>query len=240
MIGPHFFTFPEVGLRFLRRLKRNNNREWFLANKAEYEESLRKPMEDLVETLALEFARFAPEFQASPRISLYRIYRDTRFSRDKTPYKTHVAAVFPPKGLGKHDGAGFYFHISTTELLIGGGLYMPSQEDLQVVRTAIASEHQRFKAIVQDRRFRRLFGELSGEQLSRVPRGFPADHKAADYLKLKQFLAGRNLSPEVATSPGFQKTLLETFAVLTPLLRFLNEPILRSRRDTQRKASLLD
>jgi uncharacterized protein (TIGR02453 family) len=239
MIGPHFFRFPEAGLRFLRRLKRNNNREWFLANKEEYEEFLKKPMEDLVEALALEFARFAPEFQASPRISLYRIYRDTRFSKDKTPYKTRVAAIFPPRGLGKHDGAGLYFHISTTELLIGGGLYMPSPEDLQAVRTAIASDYQNFEAIVQNRGFRRLFGELSGEQLTRVPRGFPAGHEAADYLRLKQFLAGRKLSPKVATSPGFQKAILETFVALTPLLRFLNQPILSSRRETHRKASLL-
>ena len=239
MVGPLFFTFPEAGLRFLRRLKRNNNREWFLANRAEYEEFVKKPMERLVEALASEFARFAPEFQSSPKASLYRIYRDTRFSKDKAPYKTHVAAFFRPRGLGKHEGAGFYFHISTRELLIGGGLYMPSPEDLHGVRTAIASDCRGFNAIVQNRRFRRLFGELSGERLTRVPRGFPAEHKAAEYLKLKQFLAGRTLSTKIATSAGFPKTLLEAFEALTPLLRFLNEPILRSRRETQRKAALL-
>jgi len=239
MTDPHFSNFPEASLRFLRRLKRNNNRDWFLSHKKEYEESIRKPMEELVETLAVEFLRFAPEVQASPRVSLYRIHRDTRFSKDKTPYKTHVAAVFPYKGLARHEGAGFYFHISTEELLIGGGLYSPLPEDLQVVRAAIAADLPRFSRIVKDRRFRRLFGEVSGEQLARVPRGYPADHKAASYLKFKQFLAAQVLLPAAATSPGFRKNLVEAFKALTPFLRFLNEPILKSRRQKQRQESLL-
>src|SRR5205085_9969929 len=105
MTDPLFNGFPRQGLQFLKQLKQNNNRDWFNENRQVYEESVKKPMLRLVEMLAGSFARFAPEIQASPRSSLYRINRDTRFSKDKSPYKTHVAAVFPPKGLGKHGGA---------------------------------------------------------------------------------------------------------------------------------------
>jgi uncharacterized protein (TIGR02453 family) len=239
MTSPHFSPFPEAGLRFLRRLKRNNNRNWFLAHKMEYEESVKKPMEELVRVLALEFPKFAPEAQASPRVSLYRISRDTRFSSNKTPYKTHVAAVFPWSGLGKHEGAGFYFHISTEELLIGGGLYMPLPEDLQVVRERIAGDPGELQAIVRQKRFRQFLGDLTGERLVRLPRGFPADHPAAEFLKFKQFLAARALRPEAATVPDFPKTLVETFKAVNPLVRFLNKPILENRKKRGREESLL-
>src|SRR6267142_1031924 len=123
-------TFPKEGLQFLRSLKRNNNREWFQKHKSIYETHVKGPIENVVSAIAVDFDRFAPEMVASSRVSVYRIYRDTRFSKDKSPYKTHVAAVFPRAGLSKHEGAGFYVHIATTELLIGGGLYMPLPEEL--------------------------------------------------------------------------------------------------------------
>src|SRR5205823_12240508 len=100
-----------------------------------YEDYVKQPMAELIEALAVEFGQFAPEMIASPKASAYRIYRDTRFSKDKSPYKTHVAAVFPRPRLPKHAGAGYYLHVSPFELLIGGGLYMPSTEDLNVVRS---------------------------------------------------------------------------------------------------------
>ena len=234
-----FTRFPSEGLQFLKQLKRNNNREWFAANKAVYEESVKKPMQDLIEVLALEFAKFAPEIQASAKVSLYRIYRDTRFSKDKTPYKTHAAAVFPPHGLGKHGGAGFYFHISTDELFVGGGLYMPMPEDLHAVRERIAQDHRRLARIVNHPSFRRMFKEMAGEQLLRVPRGFPAEHPAADYLRYRQFLGARHLPARVATSRNFAKTLADTFKTLYPFIRFLNEPILANRRTRERQESLL-
>src|SRR5262245_6741537 len=104
-------TFPQAGLNFLKSLKRNNNRDWFLENRPAYEESVRLPMIELIEALGKELARFAPEIAVSSR-SLFRIHRDTRFSKDKTPYKTHVAASFSVRGLDRHEGAGFYFHIA--------------------------------------------------------------------------------------------------------------------------------
>ena len=133
-----FTGFPEEGLRFLRALKRNNNREWFQAHKSDYEEFIKKPMEGLVLSLGSDLSKIAPEIVATPKASLFRIYRDTRFSKDKSPYKTHVAASFPHRGLDKHQGAGLYLHIAPTEVFLGGGIYMPASEDLSAVRHHIA------------------------------------------------------------------------------------------------------
>ena len=234
-----FSAFPVKGLQFLRSLKRNNNREWFQKHKSIYEQHVKEPMTHLIEDLAGDFQQLAPEMVASPKASAYRIYRDTRFSKDKSPYKTHVAAVFPRSGLGKHEGAGFYLHIGPAELLIGGGLYMPFPEDLSAVRWHIAENPETFLAIVGGGKFRKMFGDLGGERLSRVPRGFPADHLAADYLKYKQLLAGRNFPAEVATKARFYKLLLETFQTMLPLVRFLNQPIVRSRRMKERQEAFL-
>jgi uncharacterized protein (TIGR02453 family) len=239
MIGPDFPTFPEAGIRFLRRLKRNNNRNWFQTHKTEYEECIKKPMEELICALAIEFENIAPEIEASPRVSLYRIYRDTRFSKNKQPYKTHAAAVFPTRDLGKHEGAGFYFHISPNEFLIGGGLYMPQPEHLRAIRNQIAENPVGLEKIVGNSRFRKTFGELTGDSLTRVPRGFSPDHRAATYLRMKQYLATRRLSPEAITSPGLRTILLETFIAGLPLLRFLNEPIRRQKRIRDRETFVL-
>lgn len=231
-------VFPNEGLAFLRSLKRNNNRDWFNRHKSTYETAVKQPMLELIAALAQDFARFAPEMLAA-KTSLYRIHRDTRFSKDKSPYKTHVAAVFPRTGLGKHEGAGFYFHIAPGELLIGGGLYMPLPEDLGAVRSHIAEHHEAFAALVNNRRFKRLCGEVNGDRLSRVPRGFAADHPAAEYLKLKQFLAGRTLPADAAVQPGFYRLVVETFEAMLPFIRFLNEPIVQVRRSRQRQESML-
>jgi uncharacterized protein (TIGR02453 family) len=234
-----FSAFPKEGLQFLHSLKRNNNREWFQKHRGNYEQHVKQPMADLIQTVHDDFKEFAPEMIASPKISAYRIHRDTRFSKDKSPYKTHVAAVFPRNGLSKHEGAGFYFHIATDELLIGGGLYMPLPEDLHAVRSHILQNATRFLNIVESPAFRRTFGKVEGEQLTRVPRGFPADHRVAGYLKYKQFLAGRTLPPEQATTPRFYQTLIQTFRAMVPFVRFLNEPILQARRAKERQDRFL-
>jgi uncharacterized protein (TIGR02453 family) len=234
-----FSSFPKEGLQFLRSLKRNNNRQWFQKHKSNYEQYVKHPMADLIEALHAEFQEFAPEMIASPKLSAYRIHRDTRFSKDKSPYKTHVAAVFPRSGLAKHEGAGFYVHIATDELLIGGGLYMPLPEDLNAVRSHMFENSKAFLRIVENTGFRRTFGAVEGEKLVRVPRGFPSDTAVSEYLKHKQFLAARDFPPEDATSPRFYKTLIETFKAMLPLIRFLNEPIVRTHRTKERQNRLL-
>jgi uncharacterized protein (TIGR02453 family) len=212
-------------LRFLRALKRNNRREWFNAHREDYETSVRQPMTAIVERLADDFRDFAPELVASPKVSMYRIYRDTRFSENKAPYKTHIAAVFPTRGLLKHEGAGVYFHVSPEEVWVGGGMYAPQPPQLHAVREHIAANVKQLRAIVESPGFVRRVGRLEGEKLQRVPRGFPKDHEAAEYLKYRQFIAGAEFPSTFATSPTFYRTLLDVFRRVLPLARFLNEPL---------------
>ena len=219
-------NFPAEALRFLRALTRNNRREWFNAHRDDYEAYVRQPMTAIVDRLAVDFRAFAPELVASPKVSIYRIYRDTRFSDNKTPYKTHAAAVFPTRGLPKHQGAGVYFQISPEEVWIGGGMYMPQAPQLFAVREHIAGHLKQLRAIVESPGFRKHLGELGGDKLTRVPRGFAKGHPAAEYLKLKHFVAGAGFPPTLATSPAFYKTLLTVFRQVTPLTRFLNTPLL--------------
>jgi uncharacterized protein (TIGR02453 family) len=217
--------FTAETLSFLRRLKRNNRREWFNAHRDEYEQHVRQPMIDVIERLAVDFRSFAPDLVASPKRSLYRIHRDIRFSADKKPYKTHVAAVFPPRDLPKHEGAGLYFHAAPDGVWIGGGMYAPQTAQLLAVREHIAANSRRLRSIVSAPGFRRAVGELDGERLQRVPRGFPKDHEAAEFLKFRQFLAGRDLPAAFATSPKFYSTLLGVFRQIAPLIAYLNEPL---------------
>jgi uncharacterized protein (TIGR02453 family) len=220
-------NFPAETLRFLRALKRNNRREWFNAHRGDNESFVRQPMTDIVERLAVDLRAFAPEIVASPKVSIYRVYRDTRFSDNKTPYKTHAAAVFPTRGLAKHEGAGLYFHISPEELWIGGGMYSPQPPQLFAVRQHIAGHFKQFRTIVESPAFRKRLGGVEGSTLKRVPRGFVKDHPAAAYLKLTQLIAGAELPPETATSPAFYKTLLTVFRQIVPFARFLNTPLLK-------------
>lgn len=216
--------FTPDTLKFLRALKRNNRRDWFLKHRNEYETHVRAPMTQAIERLAIDLRAVAPDLVADPKRSLYRIYRDVRFSANKAPYKTHVAAVFPCRSLPKHEGAGLYFHVSPEEVWIGGGMYAPQRPQLHAVREHISANFRRFRSIVEAPAFRRVVA-LDGERLQRVPLGFPKDHPAAEYLKFRQFLAGRELPPETAAQPGFYRIVLNTFKQVSPLIHFLNEPL---------------
>jgi uncharacterized protein (TIGR02453 family) len=218
--------FTTKTLTFLRALKRNNDREWFRARKASYEAHVRAPMLALLEQLAPDLRSFAPELVCDPKVSLYRIYRDTRFSEDKSPLKTHVAAHFPMRGFPRGTGAGLYLEIAPQWVWMGGGIYMPSSADLRAIRAHIAETHPRLHRVVSRPAFSRLMGTVSGEQLTRVPVGYPKDHPAADYLRFKQFLAGREREAAFATSPRFYRELVETFRATAPLVQFLNDALL--------------
>jgi uncharacterized protein (TIGR02453 family) len=217
---------PRAALTFLRALKRHNDREWFRPRKDHYELVIRAPMVQIIERLADDFRTFAPDHVAAPKVSLLRIYRDTRFSENKAPFKTQVAAVFPCRDLPKHHGAGLYFEVTPGWVWVGGGLYAPDTSQLQAVREHVAANWQRLRAIVESPGFRRRFGRLEGERLQRVPRGFPKDHPAAEYLRHRQFIVGREFPASFACSPRFYAGLVDVFRHVAPLARFLNEPLI--------------
>jgi len=217
-----FPGFPTEALQFFRGLARNNNREWFLLRKLLFEEKVKEPMRQLVDALNVALHDFAPEYETDPGKAIFRIYRDTRFSKDKKPYKEQIAATFRRSGAPHHQG-GFYFAISHKSVVVGGGVYMPNPEHLLAIRERIAERHEEFRRILAARNVRKLFGNLEGEQLSRVPRGFAADHPAADLLRFKYFILYKELPPSLATSPKLYKEIVERFRSMVPFLRFLTE-----------------
>jgi uncharacterized protein (TIGR02453 family) len=225
--------FTRKTLAFLRALKRNNDRDWFRARKAEYEQHVRGPMVALLDRLARDLPGVAPDLVSDPRVCLFRIYRDTRFSSDKRPLKTNVAAHFPSRKFPKGEGAGLYLEVAPQWVWIGGGIYMPSSSELNAIRAAIAADHRRFRRVVTAPAFRRAVGELSGEQLTRVPRGYVKDHPAADYLRHRQFIGGREYPADFAVSPRFYSELLTVFRGIAPLVGFLNDAIVSQANDTR-------
>ena len=223
MISP-FPGFPLEAFQFFRGLARNNNREWFLPRKQLFEEKVKEPMRQLVDALNVALHDFAPEYQTDPDKAIFRIYRDIRFSKDKKPYKEHIAATFRRRG-ASHGQGGYYVAISHKEVAVGGGVYMPEPAQLLAIRQRIADRPREFRAILSTQRVRKLLGGLKGEQLSRVPRGFPADHSAADLLRYKYYILYKELPPSLATSPALFKQIVERFRVMVPFLRFLTESL---------------
>ena len=218
-----FPGFPAEGLAFFSSLQRNNRREWFQPRKAIFEASMKQPMRDLVGAVNSAMKSFAPEYVTDPDKAIYRIYRDTRFSKDKTPYKDHIAASFSRRG--DKAGAGYYFAVSHKEVAIGGGIYMPEPETLRAMRQHVAEHHEEFRKIAGARAVRQLFTAVQGEQLSRIPKGYASDHPAADILRMKQYLLYVELPPDLATTPAMYTEVVKHFRAMTPLVEFLNAPL---------------
>jgi uncharacterized protein (TIGR02453 family) len=227
-----FAGFRPAALRFLRQLKRSNTRPWFEANRPVYETEIRDPLRALVEEVDVRLARIAPEIVGDPRRSVFRIHRDVRFSRDKSPYKTHAAAWFYHQDAGKgvggeaSGGAGFYFHFSPTECFIGGGIWMPPRESLARLRDALTERLATFEAIVLAPGFRRRFGGLDEEtMLRRLPRGYQPGHPAERWLRYQSFTVGRELSRRELLSPKLPDRLARDYAALTPFIRWCNSAL---------------
>lgn len=225
-----FTGFRPGALAFLRALTRNNNREWFEANRERYEREVRRPLQLLVEEVDVRLATLAPEITGDPRRSVFRIHRDVRFSKDKSPYKTNAAAWFRHRDAGHsvgtravHGGAGFYFHIAPDECIVAGGIWMPPTEALKELREAIAEDHETLREIITQRGFRRAFGELDPEaRLTRPPRGFAPDHEAADLLRYKSFTVSAPLTEAEVLSPKLPDLLAKRYAAMLPFVRWLN------------------
>jgi uncharacterized protein (TIGR02453 family) len=223
-------TFPGFSpdaLTFLRGLKRNNRRDWFQPRKEQYESLIKVPMLELIGCLNAEFARFAPDYVTAPEKSVYRIYRDTRFSPDKTPYKTHISAIFPRNSAVKREGAVFYFHFTEKEVLAFGGVYAPERDELLAYRGLLNESYQEFGQILRNPGLKRALGGLEGEQLSRMPKGFPPDHPAEDLLRRRQWYLESTLDIKLLATPRLLPALARCFALMTPFVEFLNRPFAR-------------
>jgi uncharacterized protein (TIGR02453 family) len=220
---PTHFT-PEA-LKFLRGLKRHNDRDWFEPRKAIYERELKAPMLALIEEVNQALAAFAPDHVRPPHKSLFRIYRDTRFSSDKRPYKTHIAAWWVHAGMEKTSGAGFYFSISSTETVIAAGAYMPTPEQLLAIRRYLLDHHAELRSLLAGRRLRAAMSEVEGNRLTRPPRGFSADSPAIDLLLCRQWGVSATLPADSATQPTLLHDITSRFALAAPIVHLLNRAI---------------
>ena len=232
--SPAFTGFRPEAIQFLADLAANNDRAWFQPRKGEYERLLKEPLEALIAALAELFEARGIPLRADPAKSPFRIYRDVRFSKDKSPYKTNLGASFPWIGEEPGDGggrshtgnvhsSGGYFHLQPGEIYVGGGIWHPEKPWIDAFRQRVADDPAAIRALVADRAFKKTFGSLStdGHALQRVPTGFAADHPAADLLKLKDVIFGRRLSDADATSAELPEVIADTFATALPVMRYL-------------------
>jgi uncharacterized protein (TIGR02453 family) len=227
-------------MAFLRSLKKNNDREWFTPRKSTFEAAVRQPMIELVSAIHREMLRFAPEYVGEPAKCVYRIYRDTRFSKDKTPYKTYASALFLRNGFSKYaGGAAYYFAVSPENIEVAGGLYTPDRDVLLAVRQHIADHHKQFRATFGTQRVKKLLGELQGDSLARVPKGFDPDHPAADLIRRKQYLLDAQLDPKLATTPKLLGELVTRIEAMTPFVEFLNRPLVLRQTKMKRDEAFL-
>ncbi len=214
--GPELFTF-------LTDLRANNDRDWFAANKARYEEQLLEPALTFVEDFAPRLEKISPHLRADPRPSggsLFRIYRDTRFSKDKSPYKTNVGIHFRHELAKDAHAPGFYLHLGPGEVFAGGGIWHPGTDGATLIREAIVADPERWKRTTRTGAFvKRL--ELGGDTLKRVPPWADAEHPFAEDLKRKDFFGWAQLSEEDVVAPGFVDEYAGICRAATPLMRFL-------------------
>lgn len=217
--------FTPAALTFLRSLAKHNDRNWFQPRKAEFEALLREPMLAIVRKVTDAMLDFAPDHVRPAEKSLFRIYRDTRFSSDKRPYKTHVAAWWSHQGLQKTSGAGYYFHVSPKEVIIAAGAYMPEKEQLAAIRHWLLDHHAEFRKLLQSKRVRSTFEEFEGNALTRPPKGFPADHPALDLIQCRQWGMSATLPAAIALKPDVAATIIRHLRLAAPIVDALNTPI---------------
>jgi len=214
-----------AALTFLRNLAKHNDRAWFQPRKSDFEALLREPMLAIVRKITDAMMDFAPNHVRPAEKSLFRIYRDTRFSNDKRPYKTHVAAWWTHMGFDKTSGAGYYFHVRPKEVIIAAGAYMPEKEQLAAIRHWLLDHHEEFRKIVNRPAVRRTFVEFEGDALTRPPKGFPPEHPAMDLIRYKQWGMSVELPPKTALQTNFAATVIRHFRLLAPMVDALNTPI---------------
>lgn len=234
-----FPGFSPKALSFFRQLEKSNSREWFNPRKEQFESLVKQPMLELIGLVCDDLRGFAVDHVTDPAKSLFRIYRDTRFAKDKSPYKTQIAANFPRQGLPKYQAATFYFSVSHKGVEVAGGLYMPGPLELSAVREAIAHADGDFRKLIAARPLRAKLGDLQGERLARVPQGCAPDHPAADLLRHKQFYFYQVLPTRLALEPGLRREIVTRFRAVAPFVHFLNAAILQKVREAHASAETI-
>jgi len=225
-----FAGFPPEARRFFRSLKRNNRREWFQPRKEQYETHVKAPMLELVAELNRDLLKFAPDYVTDPKKAVFRIYRDTRFSSDKRPYKTNIAASFSRRGV---EGGGLYFSVSDDNVEVAAGIYHPAREVMLTVRQYIAEKYPELLRLLADRKTQKLCGGLHGNELSRAPKGFDPTHPALDLIKKKSWIYDVTLEASIAESPELYTEISTRFRAMWPLVEFLNRPLIGRKAPIQ-------
>ncbi|NPA36645.1 MAG: DUF2461 domain-containing protein [Chlorobi bacterium] len=214
-----------VILNFLKELSKNNNREWFAENKKFYDEA-KEEFEHVVEKLISDISFYDKEIAGTqPKECIFRIYRDVRFSKDKTPYKTHFDAFIAKKGGRKSSYAGYYLHIKYGASLFGGGIYAPIPEILKSLREEIYNFPEEFKEILGNQKFRQYYGNLYIDKMKMTPKGFPSDFPDVELLKYKSYIVAHPLSNAELTSDKIEDELKIMIRTLYPFNSFLNRAI---------------
>jgi uncharacterized protein (TIGR02453 family) len=214
--------------RFLRQLKSHNQRAWFQVNKERYESLVRNPFLDFIGELGPPLRRISPRLVVdnSPTGgSMFRIYRDTRFSKDKTPYKTHVAAQFRLSRDKDVHSPGYYLHLEPGEVFGGGGLWRPEPPVLGRIRDRLANHPRAFRAVLSDRRFRKRC-VIEGDKLQRPPKGYDPGHELIDHIKYKDFIFYSAFTEKQACSPGFLERYVDSCAAAAPFMEFLSQALM--------------
>jgi len=216
-------SFEEQTIAFLEELAANNNREWFKENKARYEEQVLDVALRFIQSMQAPLAKIAPHFAAIPQRmggSLMRVYRDTRFSKNKLPYKTNIGIQFRHEQAKDVHSPGYYVHIDPDQVFLGVGMWRPDSDSLRSIRERIVAKPAEWSRLLADAKFKRQF-ELGGESLKRPPRGFDKEHEHIGDIMRKSFMGVRNLDVEDCLRPGFQRKVETSFNAATPFMKFL-------------------
>lgn len=219
--SPRFFGFFE-------ELAANNKRTWFEANKDRYRQEIVGPLTAFVAAMAPRLAKISQHYNADPRPnggSIFRIYRDVRFSKDKRPYKEHGACQFRHVAGKDAHAPGYYVHLEPGRVFFGGGVWLPPGPQLKMIRGAIAADPDGWGKVVKNKRFRETFGGVHGDGLKRAPRDFDDDHPYIEDIKRKSFFAMREAKSSLAGSADFLNEVEATFRAATPMMKFLNAAI---------------
>lgn len=211
-------------LAFLDQLARNNNKPWFEKNKDAYTTE-KEDFEQFVTTVLAGLSALDPAFkQLTAKDCVMRIYRDVRFSKDKSPYKLNFGAGFSSGGK-KFPGAGYYLHVEPGKCFAGGGIWQPEGPMLKAIRQEIDYGFDEFKKIVEAKEFRKKFAQIDGDKLVKVPMGYGEDNPAIEYLRLKSFTVSGNLTDTDMTKKTAAATVNEVFAAMKPFVDFLNRAV---------------